>query len=62
LDLFHSDNRNESNQYDVIYKIILDDDYRVLLSKAGFENIQIYGDYDTSDYNEKSRRLIVVAQ
>jgi len=62
LDLFHSDNRNESNQYDVIYKIILDDDYRVLLSKAGFKNIQIYGDYDTSDYNEKSRRLIVVAQ
>lgn len=62
LDLFHSDNRNESNQYDITYKIILDEDYRELLLKAGFKNIQIYGDYDASKYNEKSRRLIVVAQ
>ena len=49
--------RNESNQYDIIYKIILDDDYRALLLKSGFKNIQIYGDYDTSDYNEKRRWL-----
>lgn len=62
LDLFHSENRSESNQYDIIYKIILDDDYRILLSRAGFKNIQIYGDYDNGIYNEKSRRLIVVAQ
>lgn len=62
LDLFHSSERNESSQYDIIYKIILDDEYRALLSKAGFKNIQIYGDYEDGDYNEKSRRLIVVAQ
>ena len=62
LDLFHSETRTESNQYDIIYKIILDDDYRKLLSEAGFENIQIYGDYDMNHYNEKSGRLIVVAQ
>jgi len=62
LDLFHSESRVESNQYDIIYRIILDADYRRLLLKAGFGNIQIYGDYNMSDYNEKSLRLIVVAQ
>jgi len=62
LDLYHSESRVESNQYDIMYRIILDDDYRRLLLEAGFENIQIFGDYDRSDYNEKSRRLIVVAQ
>ena len=62
LDLFHSEKRIESNQYDIVYKIILDDDYKRLLLDAGFENIQIYGDYDMSNYNKKSWRLIVVAQ
>lgn len=62
LDLFHSNDRKESNQYDIIYRIILDDDYRKLLALAGFKSIHIYGDYDMSDYNEKSHRLIVVAK
>jgi hypothetical protein len=61
LDLFHSENRTENNQYDIVYRIILDNDYRKLLSEAGFENINIYGDYDMNEYNENSRRLIVVA-
>jgi ubiquinone/menaquinone biosynthesis C-methylase UbiE len=60
LDLFHSENRTESKQYDIIYRIILDNDYRKLLSEAGFENIHIYGDYSMNEYNEKSKRLIVV--
>lgn len=62
LDLLHSESRTESNQYDIVYRILLDDDYKRLLSAAGFDDIQIYGDYDMNDYNEKSRRLIVVAQ
>ncbi len=62
LDLFHSKERNESNQYDIVYKIILDQDYRKLLSESGFKKIQIYGDYDMRQYDENSRRLIVVAQ
>lgn len=62
VDLYHSKERLESSQYDIVYKIILDDDYRRLLSEAGFGNIQIYGDYDRSPYSEESRRLIVVAQ
>jgi len=62
LDLFHSDTRIENNQYDIVYRIILDDDYRKLLSSAGFKDVQIYGDYDMSEYTEQSRRLIVVAR
>jgi len=62
LDLYHSPNRLESNQYDIVYRIILDDDYRRLFSAAGFCDIQIYGDYDMSNYSEESGRLIVVAK
>lgn len=32
-------------------KIILDDDYRRLLTNMGFNNVQIYGNYDKSYYN-----------
>ena len=62
IDLFHSGNRLENNQYDIVYKIILDNDYRKLLKEAGFVNVNIYGNYDFSDYNENSKRLIVVAK
>jgi hypothetical protein len=62
LDLFHSESRNESAQYDIVYKIILDGDYKNLLSRAGFKNISVYGGYDMSAYDEKSRRMIVVAE
>lgn len=62
LDLYHSKDRLENNQYDVVYKIILDDDYRRLLKEAGFGDVQIYGDYDRSPYDESSRRLIVIAK
>lgn len=61
LDLFHAPNRLESNQYDFVYRILLDGDYRRLLMEAGFQNIQIYGDYSMRPYDEKSRRLIVAA-
>jgi ubiquinone/menaquinone biosynthesis C-methylase UbiE len=60
LDLFHSEKRTESNQYDIVYRLLLDNDYRKLLLEAGFKNIQIYGDYNMNEYNEKSKRLIVV--
>ena len=52
----------ESNQYDIVYRILLDEDYRYLLLKAGFSNVKIYGDYKLSEYNKESRRLIVVAK
>jgi ubiquinone/menaquinone biosynthesis C-methylase UbiE len=62
LDLFHSAERTDSNQYDIVYRILLDDDYKRLLSRAGFSNIQTYGDYSMNEYDENSRRLIVVAE
>jgi glycine/sarcosine N-methyltransferase len=62
LDLFHSAQRLESNQYDIVYRILLDEDYKRLLPQAGFTNIQIYGDYNMNSYNDKSWRLIVVAE
>lgn len=61
LDLFHSTTRTESNQYDIVYRILLDEDYKSLLTEAGFKDVQIYGDYDMSKYAKESPRLIVVA-
>ncbi|MCL2810743.1 MAG: class I SAM-dependent methyltransferase [Clostridia bacterium] len=62
LDLYHSENRMESNQYDIVYRILLDEEYKRLLSDAGFHDIRIYGDYDMRGYDKSSRRLIVVAR
>ena len=62
LDLFHNAQRLESNQYDIVYRILLDEDYKRLLSQAGFTNVRIYGDYNMNSYNENSWRLIVVAE
>ena len=62
LDLFHSKERLENLQYDVKYRLLFDDDYRELLSKAGFSMINIYGDYHRNPYTDESRRLIIVAK
>jgi glycine/sarcosine N-methyltransferase len=62
LDLFHSAERLESNLYDIVYRILLDEDYNRLLPQAGFSKVHIYGDYDMNEYNDQSRRLIVVAE
>lgn len=62
LDLFHSAGRTDSKQYDIVYRILLDADYRGLLAKAGFGGVHIYGDYDGAPYTKESRRLIVVAE
>lgn len=62
LDLFHSGDRLENRQYDVKYRLLFDDDYRKLLSEAGFCDIWFYGDYSGNPYTSESRRLIVVAK
>jgi ubiquinone/menaquinone biosynthesis C-methylase UbiE len=61
LDLFHSEARTEYNQYDMMYRILLDEDYKRLLTEAGFNDVQIYGDYEMNAYDKQSKRLIVVA-
>lgn len=63
LDIYHSDNLNEMKVHNVHIKIILDDEYRMLLSEAGFSKVYIYGGFDLSDYDqETSWKLIVVAE
>ncbi len=62
LDLYHSPQRMEENQYDIVYRILLDEEYRQLMTKAGMAEVQIFGGYDRQPYHPKSRRLIVVAQ
>ena len=62
LDLYHGPQRREENQYDIVYRLLLDDDYRVLLTQASFTDIRIYGDYGRSSYDETSRRLVAVAK
>jgi SAM-dependent methyltransferase len=63
LDLYHSTNRMESNQYDIVNKILLDSDYERLLKQAGYSGIHIYGDYKMNQYySDSSRRIIVVAE
>jgi len=63
LDLFHSAKRTESNQYDIVNKILLDSDYKRLLEHAGYSCIHIYGDYQSGEYESvSSRRIIVVGE
>lgn len=62
LDLYHSEKRLETNQYEIVYRILLDEDYQRLLAKAGFGDVQLYGDYQRNPYDHSSRRLIVVAK
>jgi SAM-dependent methyltransferase len=63
LDVYHNNKQDEMITYSVHLKIILDDEYRLLLSDAGFSNIHIYGGFNMAPYNkEKSWRLIVVAE
>lgn len=62
IDLFHSEDRLENNLYRFVYRILLDEDYKRLLFLSGFKDIQIYGKYDMTPYDFKSRRLIVVAK
>ncbi|MEN6326073.1 MAG: class I SAM-dependent methyltransferase [Syntrophomonas sp.] len=63
LDVYHSDRQDEMITYSVHLKIILDDEYRLLLSDAGFSKVCIFGGFDMVPYNkETSWRLIVVAE
>jgi len=63
LDIYHSKKVNKMETNSVHIKIILDDEYRTLLTEAGFSKINIYGGFDMSSYDkENSWKLIVVAE
>lgn len=42
--------RLDNQQYDVTYRLLFDNDYKELLSKAGFKDIYFYGDYNGNPY------------
>lgn len=63
LDVYHSAKQDEMKTHSVRLKIILDDEYRMLLSQAGFSTVNIYGGFDMKPYDrEQSWRLIVIAE
>jgi SAM-dependent methyltransferase len=63
LDIYHSNKANKLETNSIHLKIILDDEYRTLLTEAGFSKVDIYGGFDMSPYDkEKSWKLIVVAE
>lgn len=63
LDVYHGARRDEMKVHTIRLRIILDDEYRLLLGEAGFSWVHIYGGFDMAPYDrEKSRRLIVVAE
>ncbi len=33
-----------------------------MLEEAGFDNVEVYGDFDGSEYNEDAKRLVLVAR
>jgi ubiquinone/menaquinone biosynthesis C-methylase UbiE len=63
IDIYHSDLANCLEHYSVVYRILLDDDYRRLMKSAGYKNIRIFGGHDMSAYDpDTSQRLIAVAE
>lgn len=63
LDIYHSETENKMKKHSVFIKILLDEDYKFLLDKAGFTKVNIYGDYDMNPYDkDMSWKLIVAAQ
>jgi ubiquinone/menaquinone biosynthesis C-methylase UbiE len=63
LDVFHSEERQRLEQHDIRIRIILEDEYRALLTEAGFSDVRIYGGYDRQAYDRRtSMKLIVIAR
>lgn len=62
LDLFHSESRLENKEYNIVYRLLLDDDYKKLLLEAGYGKVSIYGDYAQNPYTHNSSRMIIVAE
>lgn len=63
LDIWHTETENRMEHTPMTLRIVLDDDFRDFLTRAGFSKIDIYGGFDFSPYDrESSRKLIVAAQ
>jgi len=61
LDILHGEERSGMVRHDVRIKIILDEEYRELLTEAGFSAVDIYGGYDRQPYQKESSWKLIVA-
>lgn len=57
--LFRDNQRFEQTISHRLYSAV---ELSTLLAKAGFSNIQVYGDLEGHEYNHEAKRLVVVAQ
>lgn len=52
---------DNARTYRVIYNLYSAAELRGLLIKAGFHNVQVYGDLKGAPYNQDAKRLVVIA-
>lgn len=63
LDIFHGVPETRLEHHKVTYRILLDTDYQRLLTEAGYQKIEVMGDWDRSPYEPAtSERLIVLGE
>lgn len=62
LDLFHTEERRDFFTATFEYPILLEKDYRRMLSAADFGTVEIYGNFSFAPYDENSEKLIIVAR
>lgn len=53
---------DEVKEHKFMYWLYSEDDIRHILKKAGFEDVNVYGDLERSEYDEKAERLIAIAR
>jgi hypothetical protein len=53
---------NERIEQTISHRLYSAVELSALLSKAGFSNIQVYGDLEGNEYNHQAKRLVVMAQ
>ncbi len=62
MDLFHSAERTDSNQYDIVYRIFFTMILKGFFHGRDFQTFKLMGITQMNEYDENSRRLIVVAE
>jgi glycine/sarcosine N-methyltransferase len=62
LDVFHSEARNELEEWSAELRVFLQDEQERLLRASGFRSLEFYGSFDFAPYDkETSNRLISIA-
>lgn len=53
---------NKRVEHTISHRLYSAAELSMLLTKTGFADIQIYGDYEGSEYDHQAKRLVVMAQ